>query len=233
MHPLIAFHVAAGAIALLSGYAALGARKGSPFHGRAGTLFFASLLAMAGSGSVVALSMPERGTATIGLLCCYLVATSWATARRRSGEAGRFELAGLAFALACTASFLAIGLVAMAQPDGKLDSLPAAIHFPFAAIAALAAGLDLNFILRRRLTRAQHLARHAWRMSTALLIAAFSFFLGQQRNLPEMIQGSPILYVPPLLVLAAMLFWLVRLRFAKMWRTPREAAAGPLAAERR
>jgi hypothetical protein len=239
MHPLIPIHVAAGAVLLLAGAAALSLRKGSPNHARAGTWFFGSMLVMAGTGTVIAASMPERGTATIGILCCYLVATSWVSARRRDGVAGRFEWIGLFVALACLASFLSIGLIGLWEPDGKLDLLPAPVHFPFAALAALAAALDLNFILRRELSGVQRIARHLWRMSAALLIAAFSFFLGQQDNMPAFMRGSPLLYLPPLAVLAAMIFWIFRVRYSKAfrWVRPRrsegavEAGAARLARE--
>lgn len=226
MNPLIPFHVLAGSVALIAGALAMSARKGGPVHARAGSAFFLSMLAMAGTGSVIALAMPERGTATIGLLTCYLVATSWMAAKRRSAEAGRFEVGAMLVALACAASFLAIGLIGLAEPDGRLDRLPAPMHFPFLALALLAAALDLNFILRRRLANPQRVARHLWRMSAAFLIAAFSFFLGQQRNMPEWIQGSPLLFAPPLAVLATMLFWIVRVRLgSRFGRWPREAAA--------
>ncbi len=78
MDALTLFHVAAGGAALLSGGAALSVRKGGRLHSKTGTVFFASMLAMAGTGALVALFLPERGTAVIGLLTCYLVATAWA-----------------------------------------------------------------------------------------------------------------------------------------------------------
>lgn len=226
MHPLILIHVVAGAAVLLSGAAALSLRKGSSHHARTGSWFFGSMLVMAGTGSVIAASMPERGTATVGIFCCYLVATSWASARRRDGVAGHFELAGLFVALACMAAFLAIGLIGLQEPDGRLDQLPAPVHFPFAALAALAAALDLNFILRRELSGVQRIARHLWRMSAAMLIATFSFFLGQQDNMPVFMRGSPLLYLPPLAVLAAMIFWIFRVRYSKAfrWVRPRRTA---------
>jgi hypothetical protein len=233
MHPLLPIHIVAGGVTLMAGATALAGRKGSPLHARPGTWFFASMLAMAGTGSVIAVSMPERGTATVGVLTCYLVATSWISARRRDGVAGPSEVAGLLVALACAVSFLTIGLLGLREPDGKLDKLPAVVHFPFAALAFLAAALDLNFLLRREISGVQRIARHLWRMSTALLIAAFSFFLGQQRNLPEFIQGSDLLYVPPLAVLATMIFWIFRVRFSRAfrWVQPRrrspEAAPAP------
>jgi len=227
IHSLIPIHVAAGAFALIAGGAALSLRKGGRLHARTGSWFFAAMLAMTGFGTVIALSMPERGTATVGILCCYLVTTSWLAATRRDGIAGRAELAGLGVALACAASFLTIGLIGLAEPDGRLDLLPAPVHFPFAALAALAAALDLNFILRRELSGLQRIARHLWRMCAALLIAAFSFFLGQQRNMPEFMQGSPLLYLPPLAVLAAMIFWIFWVRFTRAfeWVAPRRRKA--------
>lgn len=218
MNPLTLIHILFGSIALLAGAAALSLRKGSPSHARAGTWFFAAMLVMAGTGAAMAALKPERGTAVIGLFTAYLVVTSWTTARRRDGQAGRFELYGLVFALGVAATMLSFGLQAAASPTGRLDSLPSGAHYPFAVLAALAAGLDLNFILRRRLSGAQRIARHLWRMCAALLIAAFSFFLGQQDEFPQAWQGAFVWFLPPLAVFAAMLFWIVRVRFAKTWR---------------
>lgn len=231
MHPLIPIHVAAGGTALIAGAAALVARKGGRPHGRAGNWFFAAMLVMGSTGAVIAFAKPERGTAMIGILTCYLVATSWTAARQRDGRAGKFEAAGFAVALGCAAALLTIGLLGLREADGRLDLLPAPIHFPFAALAGLAAALDLNFILRREISGVQRVGRHLWRMSAALLIAAFSFFLGQQRSMPEFIQGSLVLFLPPLAVLAAMMFWIFRVRFSKAfhWALPRRqrrAAAG-------
>ena len=68
---LTLFHVVAGSTALLAGGAALSVRKGSALHARAGTIFFAAMLAMAGTGALIAAAKPERGTAIIGLFTCY------------------------------------------------------------------------------------------------------------------------------------------------------------------
>jgi hypothetical protein len=210
-------HVAFGSAALLAGAAALGVRKGGRLHAKAGTIFFAAMLVMAGTGAMVAVSIGERGTALIGILTGYLVATSWQTARRRDGRAGRFEYAALGVALACAAAMAAFGFLAAASPNGRFDSLPAAAHFPFAIVMAIAAAGDLNFILRRTLSGRQRIARHLWRMCAALFIAAASFFLGQQDEFPLALKGLPIWFVPPFATLAAMIFWLVRVRFAKAW----------------
>jgi hypothetical protein len=213
MNPLTLFHVAAGSVGLIAGGAALAVAKGGRLHARAGTAFFAAMLAMAGTGAGIAALIPERGTAVIGLFTCYLVTTSWMTARRRDGLAGGLEWAGLAVAFACAAAMLSFGLLASNGPTGRFDSLPASAHYPVALLAALAACLDLNFVLRGRLARHQRIARHLWRMCAALAIAAFSFFLGQQDEFPIAWRGLAIWFLPPFAVLAAMVFWLVRVRF--------------------
>ncbi|MET1111262.1 MAG: hypothetical protein ABWX67_07030 [Allosphingosinicella sp.] len=220
MNAFTLFHIAAGSAALLAGGAALAVRKGGRLHGRAGTVFFAAMLAMAGTGALIAAARSERGTAVIGILTAYLVATAWLAARRRDGKAGAAERAGLAVALACAAAMLGFALAASASPNGRFDSLPAAAHYPFALLAALAAGLDLNFLLRGRLARHQRIARHLWRMCAALAIAAFSFFLGQQDEFPAAWRGLAIWFAPPVATLAAMVFWLVRVRFTAAFGRP-------------
>jgi len=47
-------------------------------------------------------------------------------------------------------------------------------------IVACASVLDLNAILRKKLTAAQRISRHLWRMCFASFAATGSFFLGQQ-----------------------------------------------------
>jgi len=220
-------HVAAGSAALLSGAVALAARKGAPLHVKAGTVFFATMVVMTLTGAAVALTLPERGTAVIGLFTCYLVATSWVTARRRDGGSGAFEIAGFFVALGCAAAMGWMGWAASESPSGRFDSLPASAHYPFAVVASLAAALDLNWILRGPANGTRRIARHLWRMSAALLIAALSFFLGQQDEFPEAIRG-PVWFLPPLAVFAAMLFWIVRIRFARALKRVLAARPRPL-----
>lgn len=235
MNAVVLLHVLFGSVALGTGAAALVLRKGSPLHASAGTVFFASMLAMTGTGALVAAFLPERGTAVIAIFTAYLVATSWTTARRRDGRAGFPELAGLAVALSCAGLMVAFSLQAAASPTGRVDSLPAAAHYPFAALASLAAALDLNFILRRRLSPRQRIARHLWRMCAALIIASASFFLGQQDEFPDAWQGAAIWFAPPLAVLAAMIFWILRVRFARAFgtRVPRSPSASLAAGQAR
>jgi hypothetical protein len=95
--------------------------------------------------------------------------------------------------------------------------------FAFAGICLLAGLLDLNAILRAKLTAAQRISRHLWRMCFAFFIATGSFFLGQQDVMPQAVRGSPILFVLAFAPFAVLAFWLVRLRLGKRLRTRFEA----------
>ena len=217
MNPLMLIHIIGGSTALLSGAAALSLRKGSRWHGRAGTLFLGAMLVMASTGAVIAALKPERGTALIGLFTCYLVTTSWSAARSRDGRPGGLERIALFVGLACVSLLLTLGWLGFNDPRGRVDSLPYVVHFVFGGIAALAVALDLNFLMRGQLSGVQRIGRHLWRMCVAMLIATSSFFQGQQDEFPEAIQG-PFWSVPPLAVLAAMIFWILRVRFSAAYR---------------
>jgi len=81
----------------------------------------------------------------------------------------------------------------------------------FAALAGFAGWQDLRVARLGGVAGPERLKRHLWRMCAALTIAAFSFFLGQQDEFPKALQG-PHNMIPPLAVLSAMAFWLVKLR---------------------
>ncbi len=203
-------HIAVGVAALASGAIAAAVRKGGNLHARAGTWFVVSMLVLGVTASILEpFRSPQPGSPVGGILVCYFVATAWAAARRRDGQAGKFEIA---------AAMVAFGLAALMAWGGLTGTTTPAGAGPVFALAGmcLLAGLgDLKAFLRNTLTATQRLSRHVWRMSLAFFIATGSFFLGQQDVLPAAVRGSPILFVLAFAPFAVMLFWLVRLRFAK------------------
>jgi hypothetical protein len=214
-------HIAGGTLGLLSGWAALAFRKGSRPHRLAGHLFFASMLAMAAVGAAVSPFLVSAGgdprwfDALAGAFTFYLVATGWATIRRRPGTSGRFEIAACLFAWLGAAASAGLGLRAAASATGSLADYGPEGYYIFAGLFALSASLDLKAIRRGGLSGVPRLSRHVWRLTAALFIAAGAFFFGQQGVMPEFVRGSPWLAVPPFATLALMLFWLVRLRLRK------------------
>jgi len=218
---VLVLHIGAASVGIVSGAAALGFRKGAPWHRSAGNVFFVSMLTMSAIGAVVApfLPIPQWSSTGAGLFTFYLVATGWATVRRGEGRVGRFEVAAALVALAVVAGFAVFAWVGAHSPGGMIEGGPYQPALVFGAVAALAVACDLKMILRGGVSGAQRLARHTWRMCVALFIAAASFFLGQPKVFPPSLRGSPILFLPEIAILGLMIFWLLRVGLARRPKT--------------
>jgi hypothetical protein len=220
MNILMWVHIASGILALPAGTVAVAARKGGKLHARGGTCFFASMLVLGVTAAMLEPFRSPPGSPVGGILVCYFVATSWVAARRRDGTTGRFEI------IACAAVLIAAALMVWAGLTGASTTpVGRGPIFVFAGVCLLAGLLDLNAILRARLTHVQRISRHLWRMCVAFFIATGSFFLGQQDVMPEAVRGSPILFVLAFAPVGVMAFWLVRLRLGKGFRPARATAA--------
>jgi uncharacterized membrane protein len=212
---ILFLHIAGGSVGIVSGAVALFARKGGRLHRVAGTTFFVSMLIMATIGATASpfLPVPSMPNVVAGVMTFYLVATGWVAVKRKGGRIGRFERAGLGVALALVAAGASFVVMARNSPTGTVGSTPPQAYFVFILIGALAAGGDIRIIVRGGISGSARIARHLWRMTAALTIASGSFFLGQQRVMPVFMRGSPWLFVPVLVPLVLMFFWLIRVRF--------------------
>ena len=84
--------------------------------------------------------------------------------------------------------------------------------FMFGGVAVLGAIGDAQVLRRGPPRGAQRIARHLWRMTFALFVAAMSFFIGQARVIPAPLRIMPLLALPVLAVLATLVYWLWRVR---------------------
>lgn len=205
---LLALHIGGGGVGMVSGAVALTARKGGPIHRAAGNVFFVAMMSMAGVGGLVAPFLADRVSTLAGFLTFYLVVTAWLTGRRRPGRIERLEMAAAIVPLTAIVLGLTFARMAAASPDGMLDGTPPQANYLFVTVGVIALAGDLHLMLRRGLAGAARIARHVWRMCVSLFIAAGSFFLGQQQVLPKAWHGSPLLFIPVLAPILAMLFWL-------------------------
>ena len=225
----LVMHISAGAVGLVTGYVALSAAKGASLHRRTGMLFVYAMLTMSLLGATIAAVWGRFAFINIpaGLLTAYLVMTALATVQPDDGSLlsalgsrrGAFALMMLPLGLGLT--FLVFGIQAVTSPSGHVFGFPPAPFFVFATIALISTVGDVQMILAggaQAIRGAPRIARHLWRMSYALLIASFSFFLGQAKVIPKPIRILPLLLIPPLVVLVAMLYWLWRVRFRKSLR---------------
>jgi hypothetical protein len=213
-------HIGGGSVGIASGFVALFATKGGWWHRKAGTVFFAAMLAMAGIGAVVAPFLADPISSIAGLLTCYLVLTGWRTVRSAGGT-GWFDRAALALVLAIGAVDAALFVVAQGLPHHTFAGVPPPAFVVIGLVVALAAAMDLRVIVRGGLQGPQRLARHLWRMCTALAIASGSAFLGQPKVQAVVPLHGFWLFVPELVVLGLMAYWLVRVR-----RRPRAKQGG-------
>ncbi|HMG47764.1 MAG TPA: hypothetical protein VK614_09920 [Allosphingosinicella sp.] len=212
MNVVMAIHIAGGLLALSAGTLAVIARKGGRLHARAGTWFFGSMLVLGITASMLEPFRSPPGSPVGGIMVCYFVVTSWVAARRRDGTTGRFEILACAAALGLAALMIWGGFTGATTPAG-----PGPV-FALGGLCLLAGLLDLNAILRAKLTPVQRVSRHLWRMCFAFFIATGSFFLGQQDVLPQAVRGSPVLFVLAFAPFAVMAFWLVRVRIGNRFR---------------
>lgn len=179
---LLPLHIIAAALALLFGYVALFAAKGSPLHRRTGRLFVYAMVAMALSAAYIAAITSESTNVIAGLLTFYFVTTGMLTVRRVP-TARWIQIAGVALAL--SAGVLAFGV---ARDMALRDRPEAAPLFIFGVVALLGAAGDTRVIRGGGVEGRARIKRHLWRMCFAMWVAAASFFWGPPDRVPELVR---------------------------------------------
>jgi uncharacterized membrane protein len=213
MRTTLIVHVVAGCLGLLAGYVALYSTKGATLHRRSGRLFVYAMLPMAVFGMALAIGLNKAPAINIpaGLLTSYLVVTSLTTVRPLAAGARWLHLGGVLVALAVGATMLAWGFEAVAS-GGTRKGMPAFPFFMFGVVGALGAAGDVRMMWAGPPRGGARLARHLWRMSFALFIAALSFSVQAARMLPTSARVPALIALPMLAVLATMFYWLWRVR---------------------
>src|ERR1700721_1253364 len=224
--PTVLSHVVPGPGGMLSGFFAVFLRKGSRRHAIAGLVFVVSMLCLSLTGTYLAILKHQPGNIMGGALTFYLVAPAWMTARRAEGSPGIFDWAALLLVLGVAAAELTLGVEAAMSPTGMKYDYPPWPYFIFGSVAALAFVGDLRMLVRGGIAGTQRLARHLWRMCFALFIAAASIFLARQQLFPALLQKTGALVFLSFLPLILLVFWILRVRVAKAYKTNAKAGTG-------
>ena len=213
---LLPIHIAAGGLAIVLGAVALSVKKGGPVHRRGGLLFVYSMLVMGASGSLLAFRKnPTDPNVLGGFMTAYFVVTALTTVRPAASWTRLLNIAALSVASSLAAIDIALGLKAFRSPHGALNGVPFFMDFFIAAVLILSALGDVRILRSGPSRGGPRLARHLWRMSFALFIAAGSFFSIRARVakiLPEPLTTAPVRALPILLIFVAMFYWLWRIR---------------------
>ncbi|HEU4562549.1 MAG TPA: hypothetical protein VFS20_32260 [Longimicrobium sp.] len=220
---MLVIHIAGGIVALLAGFPALFARKGSRFHRRAGYLFVGGMMVMALGAMVVGVQREKYGNLLVGPFVMYLVLTAVATFLPPSPGVARLNTVlrriALPLCLACVAGGV-YRLTIATGPDGGVPARTIAVaSFINATVMFLGWWGDLR-VARRGPPRGQaRVRRHLWRMCYAMFVASGSFFLGQPQAIPQPLRIPPVPAVLAILPLVLMVFYLWRRRDGRRRRT--------------
>jgi hypothetical protein len=216
--PLLPVHVSAGVVGILSGTAAMSFRKGSPRHALAGKVFVIAMMTMSSSAVYLALTKHQMGNVLGGTFAFYLVTTAWLTARRGDGETSLFDWGALLIPLLVGIGLWISGLQVVYGHARSTDGIPVGMHFFMGSVMLLAAAGDIRMLVRGGVFGAKRIVRHLWRMCFGLFVATGSFFLGQQQVFPAWLRKTNVLFVPALLPLVLLIFWLFRVWFTSTYR---------------
>jgi len=206
---MLILHIIAGSLVLVFGLISLLAGKGLTLHRRAGNIFFFAMIAL--SLSTAYLEFQLGDFPIMGLLSLYFASTSWAAVKRQQGTVGYFEFCAFLTITAIAITFYKWGWDIAYNGQELEGTLPLELYFVWGSIAAFAAIMDLNMILRGGIGGVHRIARHLWRMCIALLMATMSFL--SQDIFPESIANTGLLWLPIILLILMMFFWLCRLPF--------------------
>lgn len=216
MGATLAIHIIAGGVGLVSGYIALYSAKGAPLHRKAGIIFVYAMLSMCVPGLIIAIGRNVAPAINVpaAILTSALVITAL-TAVRPLTATTRF------INRAATVATLGVGVVSMTfamqalANGGKRNGMPAVPFVMFGVVGLLATAGDFRLMRSGALEGPRRIARHLWRMTFALFIAALSFFIGQAQVIPKVIRIPGLLALPVLAVFFTMLYWLWRVRFRR------------------
>jgi uncharacterized membrane protein len=219
-----ALHIGGGTIGLGSGLVAAFSRKGGYLHRKAGIVFAVSMLIMATFAFYLAVVLADQVNIFIGIFVFYLVATAWMTVRQGDRMSGPFEKTALIVALCLCAPFgiltfqLVTGMTPMFKSTVPFKGPVLIAIYVFTSVLALAAIGDARLVLRGGLSGTQRITRHLWRMCLGLTLAVGSFFTNAlPRLLPPPVHITSIVFLPQLLLLGFLFFWMFRVRFTS-WR---------------
>ncbi|HEY2461795.1 MAG TPA: hypothetical protein VGI16_13365 [Candidatus Acidoferrum sp.] len=228
---ILAVHICAGTLGLLSGTAAICFRKGSRGHILAGRVFVVSMVTMGVGAVYLGIVKNQPNNVSGGILTVYLIGTAWLTARRRDGETSRFDWALMLVPLALGIFTWVGGIKVVRSGESSQDGVPVGMAFFMGTIMMLAASGDLRMLLGGGVSGAKRIARHLWRMCFGLFIAAGSFFMGPSNRPRRLLSRvglsqhlSPALFsmniylVLTVLPLILLIFWLIRVRFTSAYK---------------
>ncbi len=204
---LLTFHISAGAIALLAGYAVIFVNKGGTSHKYLGRCYVVSMLALGLTGTYIAVSRQIPLSILNGLVLCYFVLSSLNVIRQPARRSNTLDNLLFAFVLMLTLGFAWYAFQATQVDGGKLGGFGVEAYLVFGSVMLVCCIADFRYIKSGGLSGNSRLIRHLWRMFFPLFMSTAAFFLGQAKHLPEPLRKPEILLTPVFLVIVSAIYW--------------------------
>jgi len=173
---------------------------------------------MAATAVYLAVMKHQTGNVLGGAFTFYLVATAWVTVRRKNGETRIFDWLALILPLAARIARWISGVRAERHQMWSENGVPVGMNFFMGSVLLLAAAGDVRMMVPGGLFSARRITRH---LCTCVLRCSSPqvFLLGTgQQVFPPLIAQSNVLFVPALLPLLFLIFWLFRVRFTNAYQ---------------
>lgn len=212
---LLVLHIAAGTLGIMAGFAAILLKKGQQLHKRIGWTFLLSMLVLGASGIIIAIAKNIPLSMLNGGLVCYLVLSSFITIRAKTSFKSIINRPLLGFGLLLVAGYSYYFYLAVRSSPEQIGGFGSGAFAVFGLITFYALCEDLYFMLCNKMSRKVVLIRHLWRMLFPLFMATAAVFLGQAKLFPAILAQSGALFIPVVLVLLSLLYWIVKVSFQK------------------
>ena len=182
-------------------------------------VFVYSMLTMCTMGGILAIAHNAAPGINLpaALITGSMVITGLTTVRPVSSVTRGIDLFATLVTLSVGLVNITYAVQALAN-GGTRNGIPAFPFVLFGTVGILATIGDVRIMRSGPLVGTRRVARHLWRMSFALLVAALSFFIGQAKVIPKPIRIMPLLATPLLAVIATMFYWLWRVRMRNSLR---------------
>lgn len=203
-------HIFTGIFSIITGFATLLPEKGSRWHVLLGRVFYYSMIGMTASATYMAAFVSfERINVCIGLFTMFLVITGRGAVASEPPRQAVITVISILFF--CAFSLLTIR--AVQSEEAIIDGVYVEAFFVFSILSLSILLQDVIKLIRKSETVKGQLARHLWRMLLALFISSTSLFYGQPQLFPNFIKESGVLDILVFLIVASLIFWLLKVRF--------------------
>jgi len=203
---LLAVHVVAGFISLVSGFASA-ATKGLPidhaWHKRFGNCFFFGMCAVFATALPMTILLPDVVLLLVALASFYLAATGWRAARNRNGIPSLVDYALAVGVLIVSVASFAVGVTMLS--DGNTMGLVLCVVFVTGTLLGRA---DLRKLRTAPMHGHERIAGHALRMMIGTIAALTAFLVNNFTVDPEI-----VLWLGPFFLIGPFaLWWSIRIK---------------------